>query len=287
MYTLWHGMAWHGMALAREGVASFPFDFKSAVGTIWMDDCGGRDQVVFQVCNQGWRSYEPPLPLLIAKVVSVRSTSFFDVGANTGFYSLIAANAGAVQVHAFEPVPVIADVMAANLNHNYRERSCPVKIHRYALADHNGKAELFIPHQGHGLLETSCSLNPDFRAQHSGSIQVNLCTLDEFHARNTLPDDLSLVLKIDVESCEQQVLTGAELIVSKKRPIIFLEILPESDLAYYYQWMNRHEYNHFHLLPPNQIIPDININPSLLHRDHLFAPKELDLYVALGTQMHE
>lgn len=272
------------MALVREGIVSFPFDFKSAAGTICMHDCGGRDQVVFQVFNQGWRSYEPPLPLLIAKVVSARPTAFFDVGANTGFYSLIAANAGAVQVNAFEPVPVIADVMAANLNCNYRERSCPIKIHRYALSDHNGKAELFVPHQGHGLVETSCSLNPDFRAQHSGSIQVNLCTLDEFCASNIFPDDLSLVLKIDVESFEQQVLTGAELIVSKKRPIIFLEILPESDLAYYYQWMNRHEYNHFHLLPPNHVIPDIDINPSLLHRDHLFVPKELDLHGAFGEQ---
>ena len=73
------------MALVREGIASFPFDFKSSAGTIWMDDCGGRDQVVSQVCNQGWRSYEPPLPLLIAKVVSARPTAFFDVGANTAY----------------------------------------------------------------------------------------------------------------------------------------------------------------------------------------------------------
>lgn len=270
------------MASPREGISSFTFDFNSTVGTIWMDDCGGCDQVVSQVCNQGWRSYESPLPLLIARAISARPTAFFDVGANTGFYSLIAANAGAVQVRAFEPVPEIADIMAANLHHNYKDRLCSISMHRFALSDKNGSAELFIPKQRHGLVETSCSLNPGFRVHKSGSIEVNIYRLDDYLIRNPLPDDLSLILKLDVESHEPQVLQGSEDMLNQIRPIIFSEIFPGDELSFYYKWMEKHSYDHFTLSSPNRVVPCLEIDPRLDQTNHLFVPKESDVRSCFG-----
>jgi len=87
----------------------------SGVQRFWMDSCGGRDQVARQISAQGWRAYEAPLPTLIEAWCSRLQAVFLDIGANTGFYSLLAATSGARHVHAFEPVTEIADVLKANV----------------------------------------------------------------------------------------------------------------------------------------------------------------------------
>ncbi len=243
-----------------------------------MHACQGCDQVVHQLLAQGWRSYEAPLPLLIARFVTACPSSvLLDVGANSGYYSLLAAVLGALQVRAYEPVPAIADLLAANVALSFAESDASrIQLHRVALADREGTAELFIPHQGHGLVETSASLNPDFRQQHSARLEVPLTQLDTHLASQPLPKGAELLLKLDVESCEPQVLGGAEACVAHYRPPILVEILPDADLAFYDAWLKRHDYRHYQLLPPNQLQLSELIHPSLQHRDHLFIPAERD-----------
>ncbi len=85
---------------------------------------------------------------------------------------------------------------------------------------------------------------------------------------------LSLLIKIDVESFEPQVLQGAAETILNRRPAILLEILPEADLEFYENWIARHNYRHFQLLPPNNVIFANKIEASLRHRDHLLLPEE-------------
>lgn len=271
--------------MVQVGVEAIAYSFRDIRNTIRMEGCNGRDQVVRQVVAEGWRSYEAPLPLMISQLTSRRATAFFDVGANTGYYSLVAACAGARFIQAFEPVSAIADLCQRNLGHTFQgQLPCPVEIHRIALADHDGEAELFIPDQGHGLIETSASLNPHFRARHSGMIHVRLRRLDAFLEENPIPDDCQLLMKVDVESCEPQVLAGAETAIRSLRPLIILEILPGADLAFYAQWLARFRYRHFHLVPPNQLVAADLIQPSLAHRDHLLLPEEIDEASLFGIQ---
>ena len=39
-------------------------------GRFWMDLCAGRDQVAMQAHQNGWPSYEPPLPSLLSSTIS-------------------------------------------------------------------------------------------------------------------------------------------------------------------------------------------------------------------------
>mgnify|MGYP006273004795 CR=1 FL=1 len=218
-------------------ICTIAFDFGGQTQAIRMHACGGRDQVVHQALRAGWRSYEAPMPLVLSRLIAGRPTAFLTFG----------ADASAVQ------------------------------LYRLALSDRCGEATLFLPDQGHGLVETSASLNPEFRAVHSGSLTVRLSTLDQHLADEPLAEDLALLIKLDVESLEPQVLQGAAQTIEQRRPAIVVEILPGSDLDFYGRWLQTHRYRHYQLLPPNQIVPADAISPSLQHRDHLLLPEEFAL----------
>lgn len=249
-------------------------DFKS---NFRMAACGGRDQVVRKVSAEGWYAYEPPLPQLIAQLVAGGKTAFFDVGANTGYYSLLAASLGSPDVRAFEPIHQIAEVIRCNIVHTYGSLASNIKIYETALADHDGKARLFIPNPGHGLIETSSSLNPNFKESHHGEMMVEVERLDTHIANLPLSNELAAVVKIDVESFEPQVLRGAEQFIGRHRPFIIVEILPRFDSSFYSYWLNKLGYQHYRLGSGGRLMMSDAIEPRLASRDHLLVPSELDL----------
>lgn len=89
-------------------------DLRDRQVRFWMDSCGGRDPVAMAVLEGGWASCEPPLPALIADWSARLAPLFIDIGAGSGFFSLLAGACGARGVHAFEPTPAIRDVLSAN-----------------------------------------------------------------------------------------------------------------------------------------------------------------------------
>jgi FkbM family methyltransferase len=237
-------------------------------GRFWMDNCGGRDQVAMTVQQAGWAAYEPPLPTLIAAWCAALTPVFIDVGANTGFYSLLALASGATQVQAFEPVLEIAQVLAANAR--ISELDHALTCHVLALGESKGEASLYFPLATHGLVETSASLNPKFRAQHEGVRRVALQRLDA-----VLPTLAAgpVLIKIDVESLEPAVLTGAVGLLQRCRPAVICEILPGAELGYFEAFCRAYGYQHYALdsgLPVSS--PALAL--SLEQRDHVFLPIE-------------
>ena len=258
-------------------VCSIPYNYEGRLDSIRMESCGGRDQVVVQAYSAGWRSYEEPMPVVLLRLIGRAPCAFIDIGANTGFYTLIAAKAGAVALHAFEPVPFIAKILIANIQHNFSDVHKGIQVYNYALSNQKGETCLYLPLQNHGLIETSASLNPQFRHEHSDVFKVNVTTLDDHLELEPIARELSLVIKIDVESFEPQVLEGAAKTICKRRPAILLEILPGADLDFYQKWIVKYNYKHYQLLPPNNIIAAKNIETSLSCRDHLFLPEEYEM----------
>jgi FkbM family methyltransferase len=238
--------------------------------------CDYRDQVSTSVMKGGWKAYESPLPLLIAKASCKPKTIFLDIGANTGYYSLLSSFSGASEVHAFEPVPFIAEIVEANIQLNKPTRN-PIILHRIAISDENKEAFIYMPDNRHGLIETSASLNRNFRQTHSGEFKVTCRTLDTHLKLHPLHDCRQLVIKIDVESLEPEVLSGSQATITNQRPLIFVEILPQSNHSFFYEWAYKNNYLHAILAPPNQINATRNIEGSLYFRDHLFYPEEKPL----------
>ncbi len=186
---------------------------------------GGQDQVAQAFAFGGWYGFERPLPSVFHLAVAATSGAVFDVGANTGFYSLLAARtAPGRPVHAFEPLPAVIQRFEANLALNGHPRH--IELIASAVGDADGLAELYVPPPTGEVIETSASLNAGFKEHHAEVLEVPVTTLDTHWARRgSLPVS---VVKVDVEGHEHAVVAGATRLLAQARPIVFFEVLPGS-----------------------------------------------------------
>jgi FkbM family methyltransferase len=154
-----------------------------------------------------------------------RATTFVDVGANYGIYSMMAAlwNPN-LRVMAFEPVPQIFDALRRNVALNGLEER--ISLHQVALADQTGTATFYLPSSGSNDLEATGTLAAASwqASRQSPTIEVRTARFDDWQP---LPAKINLV-KIDVEDFEASVLTGMEQTIRRDRPFIVCEILPRS-----------------------------------------------------------
>lgn len=240
----------------------------------WMDSCAGRDQVAMSAWQHGWAAYEAPLPSLMARWCAALHPVVVDVGANTGFYSLLALATGATHVHAFEPVREIADVLRVNAQMS--ELTAHLDVYDMALGDAQAVLDLHFPDASHGLMETSASLNKAFRTRHAGARQVPVQRLDAVLTPDVLWRGVAphapVLVKIDVETHEPAVLQGASAWWQTVRPALVCEVLPGCDVAFFEAFAQAHGYVHY-ALGASGVVATERVTPSDTHRDHLFLPR--------------
>jgi FkbM family methyltransferase len=155
--------------------------------------------------------YELPTSELVWRLLKDSPNALFvDVGANIGYYSLLArkrlGNDGVVV--AFEPLPDIHEKLIMNLH------GMNVSAHQYAVSSSNGQATLSIP-KGSDSNDGISTLQDCVDA--IDSITVQTISLDDF-----LDKEIH-ILKIDVEGHEYDALLGAKSLLArgKIRNIIF------------------------------------------------------------------
>ena len=126
--------------------------------------------------HRRWWDFEEPLPVVMACLAQGLGTeTFYDVGANTGFYSVLVGNlAPHVHIRSFEPVDWIADQCRENLSKHGVEATM-VEV---ALSDTPGTATMYFPPDDHGLIETSASLNADFNPVNMRVMEVSTARRD-------------------------------------------------------------------------------------------------------------
>lgn len=147
---------------------------------------------------------------------------FVDVGANVGYYSLLAKKRAGPsgRVLAFEANPKTLIKLKRNIEMNELDG---IEVFEGALSDKAGTLQLFAPTSTfhHGIKNHGeSSLRNQGWAEHV-EFTVQADTLD---AR--LPGDVKQidVLKIDVEGSEPMVFRGAEQTIRKHKPVILMEI---------------------------------------------------------------
>lgn len=214
----------------------------------------GADQIVRDVSSGGWFAFEPPMPSVFVACLAGSAGVVLDVGANTGFYSLLAAHVSRrVTVHAFEPLPRVLQQLRLNVSLNGVGRRVAVSPH--AVSDVVGEVELYVPPRDHGLVETSSSLDANFKESIGAVIPVPGTTLDAhvcaFGLRNVG------MVKIDVEGLEHKVLAGASDLLALERPLVFLEILPRAEIAALEKIRDDHRYVGMRLRPSHAMVADV------------------------------
>ena len=138
-----------------------------------------------------------------------------DIGANVGAMALLMASCGATAVHAFEPAPRTAEVLARNVKPHPSIAVC-----RTAISDRTGTA-FFIDEPGASATNKLADGGDTINV-----VEVPTDTVDAFCARHGI--ERIAFLKIDVEGFEPSVIGGAKRMLSERRIALgMIEIIPQ------------------------------------------------------------
>ena len=138
---------------------------------------------------------------------------FVDIGANIGYYTCLARQAGN-HVVAVEPVPQNLEFLYANLRAN---RWLDIEVFPVALSEQSGIGLMFGGGTGASLIAGWAGASEVWQTP------VPLTTLDVLLGDRF--KDQRLLIKMDVEGAELGVLRGAEMTLTRKlSPIWFIEV---------------------------------------------------------------
>lgn len=151
-------------------------------------------------------SYELEMQMRVEREVK-RGDVFYDVGANVGFYSVLAASLNSpAPVYAFEPVPTNLGYLRKHLELN---RIHNVEVIDLAISDQVGTA--FFELENTRAMGRLCE---------SGSMRVRTSTLDALLSEGKVAPPACI--KMDIEGAEFHALLGAKECFAKYHPKLFL-----------------------------------------------------------------
>ena len=164
--------------------------------------------------NDGWEKVSTDLWIKICENADV----VFDIGANTGCFSLIAKTIRPnAKIYAFEPMEGILTKLRYNMKLNQYD---DVYIESKALSNYEGEATIYPTSLDHVY---SVTVNANlFSDQQVHKVTIRTCRLDHFiEEHNITKIDL---MKIDVETHEPEVLEGMGKYLKEMKPNMLIEI---------------------------------------------------------------
>lgn len=163
---------------------------------------------------------------LIFKKIIPSCATFFDIGANVGYYSLLAKKLNSdIKIHSFEPSIGAKYFLKKNCSINHFDDITRVDK---ALGNYTGTIEfyeeknpkfLYLEHHGGGIGNTANTWEID----NSLKYNVDVIRLDDYckEAHVTTID----LIKIDTEGTEDLVFSGGKESILRSNPIIICEVL--------------------------------------------------------------
>lgn len=178
-----------------------------------LDDRGDRNLFLY---NSVERNTERHLRALLPRMP--RDLTFFDCGANIGFYSLLIQRLlPSAKVHSFEPLPEAFAHLQKNIALNGFNN---IRAHRIAISNKDGQGNIYVGGQA-----TAASLIP--APGKNSRFDVETMSIDSYCAREqmTRVD----VMKIDTEGTEWNVIEGAQkTLEANPRILLILEAMEGS-----------------------------------------------------------
>jgi FkbM family methyltransferase len=235
-----------------------------------MYSCDARDQVACTAAAKGWNGFEAPMPFYFAHAVKLSEQALVvDVGANTGYYTLLATSVSkSVKVVAYEPLAAVRKVFLSNIKLN--KIGGLVRVLPYALSNVSGMCTLFVPDATHGIIETSASVSEGFKDGPGATVTIRRKMLDDVHTGRHRVG----VLKVDAESHDLEVLQGAERVLLRDRPIVFVEVLLGADQMGLTRLLTKCRYRDRVLRAEGATAANCRVAHDTLAWNHMWVPEE-------------
>jgi FkbM family methyltransferase len=213
----------------------------------------GYEQPVFKLLHARLRQY----------------SSVIEIGANVGAYTCFLGRMGratGLRVVAFEPSPKAFSRLLENLKANGLS---DVEVFNAAIAPAAGFLSFYEP-DGH---LTNGSLSSSFAARYSERVaERQILAIDPAWLSGLLHPAGPLLLKIDVEGLEPALLESMQQLISRFRPDIVVEVLPDTqERLNALAWLHRdHE---LHLITDHGLEPKAAFEAHPDFRDYFLLPR--------------
>ena len=161
-------------------------------------------------------TYEVPIQNIFTQHLKSGDV-FYDIGANVGFFSIIAAKlvGDTGKVYAFEP----GEENAKSIRHNAQLNSfSQIEVIEKAVSHTSGEGQLLLAEYSGGHALATADAPPDL----AGEVTVDLVSIDDLIAQNKIkPPNF---VKVDVEGAELDVLKGMRETIKTHQPTIIYEV---------------------------------------------------------------
>ncbi len=166
-----------------------------------------------------FRVYEPAETKFVASHLSPGMT-FIDIGANSGYYSLLAAQLVSQQgrVFAFEPYPSNVEILKTNIAANGLEN---VVVEELAISSRTGEANLYLSSINEGDHRIYEGRDDDFynAGRERLAIGVRTTTLDRYLEGFASSVDF---IKLDIQGAEYEALEGMTKTLTANRDVVLM-----------------------------------------------------------------
>lgn len=180
--------------------------------------------------------------------LSKKVRTFYDVGANIGFYSLFAATSNpGIKITAFEPAIGPLYYLRKNVAAN---KMANIQIESIALSDKNGVIDFYeVKSTKYSYLKYNLAGEGNAGSKTSPEMfiknKVQSVTFDDYLLQH--PNEKVELMKMDTEGTEHFILAAANILLSSHQPIIICETLfhaNEKELEAVLQAYGYEFYNH-------------------------------------------
>jgi FkbM family methyltransferase len=216
-----HHRALHDYARFMKGTAVGQIEVVDDRVTFTMRDTGVRlivdpqDKRLAPIEALNFGSYERAEVDAACSLLAPGET-FFDIGANVGFYSLtLARRVPGLRVHAFEPIP---GTFAALERHLALNGATTARAYNFGLSDVAAEKTFYFYPEGSGNASAANLTGGASVAE----VRCRVERLDDFVAREKVAPDF---VKCDVEGAELLVFKGGLETLARHRPAILTEML--------------------------------------------------------------
>ncbi|MEP7106627.1 MAG: FkbM family methyltransferase [Ferruginibacter sp.] len=222
-----------------------------------------ENELFWRGLYNGWEKYS----MRIWAGLSENAGVIFDIGANTGIYSLVAkAKNKNASVHAFEPFGAIYDKLVKNATINKYDILCNC----IAISNYTGDGVIYTADENFAY---SVTVNQNLWVKDSEPIKIGIKTttlkdyIEQHHIHSI---DL---MKVDVETHEPEVMEGFADYFLQFKPILLIEILNDEIAGKLNKYFDPADFNFYNIDEMAGIRKVRTLAKSDFH-NFLIVPKE-------------